>query len=138
MGTFAKGQIFTLPAKQVTQDMINRYAAAASDFNPLHIDPEFARRTRYGGTVAHGMLSMAFLQELLTRAFGKSWLESGDLEVSFMAPVRPGEAITAEAKVLKAEPAEGTAGKQRLRLQVVCSNERGEKVIIGKAGVTAG
>ncbi|MBQ9635111.1 MAG: MaoC family dehydratase, partial [Acidaminococcaceae bacterium] len=47
-----KGDVFTLPAKQVTQEMICNYADAAEDHNPLHVDPEFARTTRYGGTIA--------------------------------------------------------------------------------------
>ena len=37
-----KGDVFTLPVKNVTQEMINRYADAAEDHNPLHIDPDFA------------------------------------------------------------------------------------------------
>ena len=67
MKEISKGDVFTLPAKNVTQEMINHYADAAEDHNPLHIDPEFAKTTRYGGTIAHGMLSVAFIQELQRR-----------------------------------------------------------------------
>ena len=131
-----KGDVFTLPVKNVTQEMIGRYADAAEDHNPLHVNPEFAKTTRYGGTIAHGMLSVAFIQELMIRTFGKDWMESGEIEVSFMAPVRPGAAITAEAKVMNVAPPEGAENKKRVRMQVFCFNEKQEKVIKGTTEVT--
>ena len=131
-----KGDVFTLPAKNVTQEMINHYADAAEDHNPLHIDPEFAKTTRYGGTIAHGMLSVAFIQELMVRTFGKDWLESGKIEVNFMAPVRPGEAITTEAKVMRAMPAKDAENTLKVRIQVLCFNGKQEKVIRGTTEVT--
>ena len=131
-----KGDVFTLPAKYVTQEMINHYADAAEDYNPLHVDREFAKTTRYGGTIAHGMLSMAFIQELMVRTFGREWLESGSIEVSFMAPVRPGEAITTEARVMRVVPSENEEAKTRIRMQVFCLNGKQEKVIKGTTEVT--
>lgn len=131
-----KGDVFTLPAKNVTQEMINHYADAAEDHNPLHIDPDFAKTTRFGGAIAHGMLSVAFIQELMVRTFGKDWLESGMIEVSFMAPVRPGDAITTEAKVMRAVPAKDADNKLHVRIQVLCLNGKQEKVIKGTTEVT--
>lgn len=136
MREWNKGDIITLPAKHVTLEMIRRYADAADDHNPLHLDPEFAKTTRYGGVIAHGMISMAFVLELLVRNFGKDWLESGTVEVSFMAPVRPGDFITEEAKVMKVTPVEGEEGKVRLRMQIVGMNAQQEKVSKGQAEVT--
>ena len=136
MKKISKGDVFSLPVKRVTQDMINRYADAAEDHNPLHVDPEFAKTTRYGGTIAHGMLSMAFIQELMVRTFGRDWLESGSIEVSFMAPVRPGEAITTEARVIKVAPAESDETKTLVRMQVLCLTGKQEKVIKGTTEVT--
>ena len=136
MKEFSKGDVFSLPAKQVTQDMINHYADAAEDHNPLHVDSEFAKTTRYGGTIAHGMLSMAFIQELMVRTFGRDWLESGSIEVSFMAPVRPGEAITTEARVIKVAQAESDETKTLVRMQVLCMTGKQEKVIKGTTEVT--
>ena len=135
MKEISKGDVFILPAKNVTQAMINYYADAAEDHNPLHIDPEFAKTTRFGGTIAHGMLSVAFIQELMIRTFGRVWLENGVIEVSFMAPVHPGEVITTEAKVTKAVPAEGQGDKLQIRMQVVCLNGKKEKVIKGTTEV---
>ena len=56
--------------RRVTQEHINLYASASGDFNPIHIDPEFAKKTSLGGTVAHGMLVMAYLSEFMTESFG--------------------------------------------------------------------
>ena len=135
MKEISKGDVFILPAKNVTQAMINHYADAAEDHNPLHIDQEFAKTTRFGGTIAHGMLSVAFIQELMIRTFGRAWLENGVIEVNFMAPVRPGEVITTEAKVTKAVSAESPENKLQVRMQVVCLNEKQEKVIKGTTEV---
>ena len=136
MKELKKGDVLTLPAKHVTQDMIFRYADAAEDHNPLHVDPEFAKTTRYGGTIAHGMLTAAFIQELLVRTFGMDWIESGTIEVSFITPVHPGEIIATEAKVVHAVPAEGAENKVNVRLRLSCMNSKQEQVIKGQASVT--
>ena len=125
MKEISKGDVFTLPAKTVTQEMINHYADAAEDHNPLHIDPEFAKTTRYGGTIAH-----------MIHTFGRDWLTSGVIETSFMAPVYPGDTITTEAKVIKAEPVEGAENKLQVRMQVLCLNGKQEKLIKGTTEVT--
>jgi 3-hydroxybutyryl-CoA dehydratase len=79
--------------------MINRYADASGDHNPIHVDPEFARGTPMGGTIAHGMLVLASLSEMMTAAFGASWLNGGKLDVRFRAPARPGDVITARSRL---------------------------------------
>ncbi len=58
--------------KELTQEKINRYARAGGDGNPLHTDPEFAARTQFGGTIAHGLLVLSYLSEMMTAAFGQA------------------------------------------------------------------
>lgn len=78
--------------KRVTQDTIDAWAKVSGDYNPLHTDPEFAATSRFGGTIAHGHLPLAWLCELLVGWAGMPWLGGGELlEVRFVAPVRPGE-----------------------------------------------
>ena len=74
-----------LPAvvKTITREQLNRYARASGDANPLHLDAEFAAATQFGGIIAHGMLTLAFISEMMVAAFGKKWLESGSLKVRF-------------------------------------------------------
>ncbi|MYB25714.1 MAG: MaoC family dehydratase [Acidimicrobiia bacterium] len=82
-----------LPAltKRVTQDTIDAWAKVSGDSNPLHTDPEFAATSRFGGTIAHGHLPLAWFCELLISWAGVAWLSAGEmLDVRFVAPVRPG------------------------------------------------
>ena len=119
--------------KTVTQERVGEYAEASGDHNPLHLDSEFAATTQYGRIVAHGMLVMAYSSELMTLAFGKSWLEGGRLKLRFRAPVYPGDQITTFGEVRKVEEADGHL---RLECSVGCRNQGGEEVINGEASVT--
>src|SRR5918912_2301200 len=76
--------------RTVTQERIDQYAAASGDYNPIHVDPAFAARSPFGGTVAHGMLLLAYLSTLLTQAFGRAWLQTGALRVKFRNPAPAG------------------------------------------------
>ena len=116
--------------RTLTQMMIDRYAEASRDYNPIHIDPEFAKTTPMGGTIAHGMLVLSFISEMMTAAFGRAWAESGALDVRFRAPARPGDTVTARAK-----PQEGKDGKSRYAVE--CVNQNDEVLISGTAEVSA-
>jgi 3-hydroxybutyryl-CoA dehydratase len=120
----------TLPTitKHLTQDQIVRYAEASGDHNPLHIDGAFAATTQFGGTIAHGMLVLAFVSEMLTAAFGRAWLDSGLLKIRFRAPARPGDTLTATGRVTKVEGS-------HLTCAVECRSGSGDVLIDGSAEV---
>jgi 3-hydroxybutyryl-CoA dehydratase len=118
--------------KQVTQKDINRYAEASGDFNPIHIDESFAAKTPLGGTIAHGMLILAYVSEMMTEAFGESWVEGGKLSVRFKAPARPGDTITTSGKIDSIEHKEGAA---YVNCSLESCNQKGETVISGGAVV---
>jgi 3-hydroxybutyryl-CoA dehydratase len=118
--------------KQVTQKDINRYAEASGDFNPIHIDESFAAKTPLGGTIAHGMLILAYVSEMMTEAFGESWVEGGKLSVRFKAPARPGDTITTSGKIDSIEHKEGVA---YVNCSLESCNQKGETVITGGAVV---
>ena len=118
--------------KTITQEDINLYAEASQDFNPIHIDEEFAKKTPLGGTVAHGMLILAYLSQMMTAAFGRSWLIGGKLDVRFKVPARPGDTITMSGEISEIE----TNDEQVIvNCNVVCSNQKGETVIVGETTV---
>jgi acyl dehydratase len=114
---------------QLSQAMLNQYAEASGDHNPIHTDEAFAKTTPMGGTIAHGMLVLSTISQMMTAAFGERWLASGTLEVRFRAPARPTDTVTARAK-----PADGApAGRQRY--SVDCVNQNEEVLIAGTAEV---
>jgi 3-hydroxybutyryl-CoA dehydratase len=130
-GRGAGGEGTQLPplAKHLTQEQIARYAEASGDHNPLHIDPAFAATTQFGGTIAHGMLVLAFVSEMLTFAFGRAWLDSGRLKIRFRAPARPGDTLTASGRVTNVEDKHVTCA-------VECRGASGDVLIDGSAEVT--
>ncbi|MBP1706972.1 MAG: MaoC domain protein dehydratase [Chloroflexi bacterium] len=126
------GQSLPELRKRVTQENINLYARASGDYNPIHIDEEFARKTPAGGTIAHGMLILAYASQVMTEAFGKSWLTGGRFNVRFKAPARPGDTITVEAKIRNVQ---SDIEQTTVSCDVLCSNQKGETVISGEAVV---
>lgn len=126
----AIGDEVTPVVRDITQEKINRWAKVSGDFNPLHVDPEFAKNTMFGGAIAHGPMSIAFLSDMMARWLGAGWTSGGHLEVTFLAPVRPGDTVTARGKVVEKQEEDG---KERVFCDVFCENQRGEKVIAGKA-----
>ncbi len=116
----------------VTQDTINAYAEVSGDYNPLHVDPEFARTTEFGGTIAHGPLALCFVFQLFTRHLPQGWPERSVVRATYLGPVRPGDQIVARGQVVeRTETAEGI----QLQLEATCENQRGEKVLSATANV---
>ena len=118
--------------RSISQENINLYAEASKDFNPIHIDEDYARKTPLGGTIAHGMLILAYISQMMTAAFGIDWLSGGKLEVRFKAPARPGDTITVSGKVCKIEKSEDL---RLISCDVLCANQNDEPVIIGETKV---
>ena len=117
-------------AKTVTEYDIYTYAGVTGDFNPVHIDAEFAKTTMFQGRIAHGMLSAGFISAVLGTALpGKNTIYLGQ-ELQFKAPVRIGDTVTATVEVL-----EKIEGKNRLILRTTVTNQAGVLVTDGKATV---
>ncbi len=114
---------------EITQQRINAYAAASGDHNPIHVDEAFARTTPFGGTIAHGMLVLALVGDMMRGAFGDAWSETGKMKVRFKAPTRPGDTVTASATLSKE-----TNGVAEYTVQ--CTTQSAEVVIEGRASVT--
>ncbi len=89
------GEVLPSIEKRVDQERILAWAGVSGDFNRLHVDPEYARETPFKGTVAHGPMALAFLNQLMVECFGEGWIVGGKLlDVRFVAPIRPGDTIT--------------------------------------------
>jgi 3-hydroxybutyryl-CoA dehydratase len=118
--------------KQIIQENINLYAKASRDYNPIHIDEEFARKTPAGGTIAHGMLVLAYVSEMMTVNFGKDWLTGGQLNVRFKAPARPGDTLSIGGNVKKVQDENN---QLLITCDILCANQKGDTVITGEANV---
>jgi 3-hydroxybutyryl-CoA dehydratase len=110
----------------VTQDRINAYADASGDYNPLHIDPDFASKTELGGTVAHGMLILAYLSEFMTQNFGENWVRNGTLSARFKGAAYPGDTVLVSGKVTSIEYEDNYV---LVECNVLCSNQKEEPII---------
>lgn len=79
----------------VTEAAIRAYAELTDDFNPIHVDAEFAAKSPMGRPIAHGTMSLGLIWQALGRSFAADALATLDLEVRFIKPVYIGDVVTA-------------------------------------------
>lgn len=118
--------------KTVTEADCYNYAGVSGDFNPAHINEDYAEKTFFKSRIAHGMLSAGFISAVLgTKLPGPGTIYMSQ-DLKFLKPVYFGDTITAECTV-----DEIIKEKNRVVLKTVCTNQKGEIVIDGKALVMA-
>lgn len=114
--------------KTITETDIVNYAGLTGDFNPAHINEEYARNTFFKGRIAHGMLSAGLISAVL----GTKLPGPGAIYVSqnlkFTAPVKVNDTITASVEVIEKDEE-----KNRVKINTSCTNQNGETVIKGEA-----
>lgn len=117
--------------RTVTEDEVVLFAKASGDDQPLHLDEEFGKQTRFKGRIAHGMLSAAFISAALgTRLAPGFVVVYLSQQLRFRLPVSIGDTITAEAEVTAVD-----AEKRILTVRTDCLNQRGDAVVKGEATV---
>ena len=128
-----KGDSLPQVEKVVDQARIEDYAHASGDFNPIHIDHEFASQSQFGGTIAHGMMVAATISEIMTGAFGSNWAMTGKMKIRFRSPVKSGQTVTATGNVQRVTP---TGESIRIVCAVSVTKDDGEVAISGQAEVS--
>ena len=117
----------------VTQDAIDVYAELSTDFNPLHVDPQAAAASEFGGIIAHGPIALHAFFRAATAWLGTDAVPAGsDIRVTYRAPTRPGDQVTCRL-VEATEPAPG-----RHEVTAECVNQDGTVVVSIAATLTAG
>ncbi len=114
----------------IQQIQLTRYAGASGDFNPIHQDDEFAKAAGMGGVFAHGMLSMGFVAQAVT-----DWAGAGrvhKLGVRFAGIVRLKDVVTCRGRVVAKSSKDDV---NLVELELWAENQRGEKVVTGRATV---
>lgn len=115
-------------SKTISENDVTLFASLTGDHYPLHIDEDYARSTRFGRRVVHGMLTAS----LLSTANGMLLQLPGAISVEqrlvFLRPVFLGDTLTATSEVIEILPA-----ARRLRCRTTCVNQHGELVLTGEA-----
>ena len=116
-------------SKTITEADIFGFCGVSGDFNPLHIDEQFASQTRFKGRIAHGMLVAGMVGQTLTALSGMGGVHVSQ-QVAFKAPVKIGDTIT-----LVSEITEKIEEKRRLIITSTWTNQDGTVVVTGKAEI---
>jgi 3-hydroxybutyryl-CoA dehydratase len=112
-------------SKEITEEEVQVFADASGDTNRLHLDPDFAEKTRFGRQIVHGTLVSGVISAALARLPGLTIYLSQDLQ--FLGPVDIGTVVTATCEVVE------DLGDGRYRLTTIVEDEGGETVIDGEA-----
>ena len=118
-------------AKTVTETDIYLYAGITGDFNPAHVNEAYAKNTFFKTRIAHGMLTAGFISAIIANQLPGPGTIYMKQELSFLAPVRIGDTITARVEIL-----ELLTEKNRVRLKTTCSNQDGVMVLTGEGLVS--
>jgi 3-hydroxybutyryl-CoA dehydratase len=115
-------------SKTVTETDVVLFAGITGDFNPAHVNDVEARASRFGGRIAHGMLSAGFISAVLGMRLPGPGCIYLSQSLKFTAPVRIGDTVTARAEVVEVV-------KRRVRLATTCRIQDGTTVVEGEAVV---
>jgi 3-hydroxybutyryl-CoA dehydratase len=113
--------------KTITEQDVFKFADACGDYNPLHIDEEYAKKTRFGHRIAHGILMAGVISTVLGGEIPGVGTIFVELQIRFLKPVFFGDTITAVATVAE------IINPKRIRMLVACVNQNGVDVAIGNA-----
>ena len=118
-------------SKTVSESDIYLFAGISGDMNPAHLNEAYAAKTHFKTRIAHGMLAAGFISTILGCQLpgpGTIYLSQ---DLKFLAPVRMGDTITAQAEVTGIDHA-----KHQVTLSTICWNQDDKKVIKGTAVVS--
>ena len=128
MDSIAIGQMLPTLVKEVGQRKIDAYSTVRA--RSIHTDEAWARAKGFRAPLAQGMMSTAYVSEMMTKFLGEGFVRGGTLSMSFIQPVFAGDRLTIHGEV-KEKRAEGAA--TRVVVEVWCENQDGERTAAGTA-----
>ena len=126
------GDVLTGFTRLVTQERVNAYADASGAHNPIHLDESYASETQFGTRIAHGMLSLALVSEMLASEFPHTWHDGGNMKVRFTAPVFPGETVETYGEITSIDDSDG---RLIATCKIGCKKPDGTDAVAGRATV---
>jgi 3-hydroxybutyryl-CoA dehydratase len=114
-------------SKTMTESDIFAFSAITGDFNPIHVNVEFAKESIFKQRVVHGMLTAGLVDQTLTHIGGAGNIHLSQF-VKFMAPVHIGDTVTVISEVASKD-----AGKNRVIVKSAVTNQAGKTVLEGEA-----
>jgi len=121
---------------EVTQEMITRFACGSLDFNPIHIDPVWAKKVNllgFGKTIAHGQWTIAKLTQVVTNWCYADGGRLKSIDIKLIRPVFVGDTITFSGNIVAKHPR--TNEMSFVDVELWAENQNGEKVAVGMAQV---
>lgn len=115
----------TTHTKTITEADITAFADVSGDFNPVHMSEEYAKKTFFGGRIAHGVIAIGLLSAAMAKFPGLVILLSQSAR--FSRPVKIGDTVTAIAEVIKTRSDKGI-----VIAKTTCINQSGETVVDGE------
>ena len=114
-------------SKTITEHDVYAFAGLSGNFNPVHVDEEFARNTRFKGRIAHGLLAAGLISTVIGTALPGANAIYLAQELVFKSPVMLGDTLTALVEVV-----EKIEAKKRIIFKTSVTNQNGVVVIEGK------
>jgi len=114
---------------EMSQERVNLFAEATGDFQFIHVDPDKARLTPFGGTIAHGFLTLSMLPVMLEKsdcpqvAGVKMAVNDGGNKTRFLAPVRTGKRIRGVFKLLELDEKRPGQWQQTIEMTIEIEGE---------------
>lgn len=115
-------------SKTIAESDIYQFAGITGDFNPMHLNQEYAVRTRFKARIAHGPLTQSLMASVLGMKLPGLGTVILEWSCRFKAPVYIGDTITATAEI-----SEKLADKKWVRLKLTWTNQSGKTVVAGDA-----
>jgi len=127
-GPITVGQTLPTLVKEIGQRKIDAYSGVRP--RSIHTDESWARQKGFRAPLAQGMMSTAYVSEMMTQLLGAGFVTGGTMSMTFIKPVYAGDRLTVHGVVTEVRTENGA---RRVVVEVWCENQHGEKTAVGTA-----